>query len=76
MKTSSTLFALFLPVLSFAASVPVDPHTHSHDEALEKRLPSTWYHPQGHPAYSLFRRDVQTDGTTYATVGSPGMLFE
>ncbi|KAI9000987.1 hypothetical protein BD414DRAFT_473280 [Trametes punicea] len=59
-------------ILSSAASATALPHDHhDHEHSISKRLPGSWYHPDGHPAYSLFRRDAaQTDGVVYAAVGT------
>ncbi|OCH94080.1 carbohydrate esterase family 4 protein [Obba rivulosa] len=41
-----------------------------HSETFNKRLAGNWYHSDDHPAYSLFRRQEQTDGVTYPAVGT------
>ncbi|KAI0677523.1 hypothetical protein C8Q78DRAFT_94630 [Trametes maxima] len=54
-----------------AASAFHDDH-HDHEHSVNKRLPGSWDHPEGHPAYALFRRgDAPTDGATYAAIGTP-----
>ncbi|KAJ7258796.1 hypothetical protein B0H12DRAFT_1182439 [Mycena haematopus] len=58
------LALLALPLLSTA-------HGNRDDDshAAAKRLPSAWFHEPEHPVHELFRRG-DTDGVTYATVGS------
>ncbi|TFK32917.1 chitin deacetylase [Crucibulum laeve] len=51
------------------ASIP-SPHDHGVSHQMSKRLPSTWYHADDHPAHALFKR-ATNDGVTYPTVGSP-----
>ncbi|KII95212.1 carbohydrate esterase family 4 protein [Plicaturopsis crispa FD-325 SS-3] len=65
-------FALALPLLAAAGSVPHKAHTHAH-AARGSILPGTWYQPRDHPAHALFKRDGSGngDGVTYAAVGSP-----
>ncbi|KAJ7890800.1 hypothetical protein B0H13DRAFT_2234871 [Mycena leptocephala] len=65
------LTVLLLPLLSTAH--PTHRRHDAHSHTTSKRLPSTWYHRSDHPVHELFRRDVATDGTTYAQVGSPGV---
>ncbi|KAI0832445.1 hypothetical protein BC628DRAFT_1414745 [Trametes gibbosa] len=67
------LAAAALLSTSTASPSPNPPDHHGHDHSVNTRmLPSAWYHTQDHPAYALFRRaDAQTDGATYAAVGSP-----
>ncbi|KAJ7238825.1 hypothetical protein B0H12DRAFT_1025458 [Mycena haematopus] len=68
---------ILLPLFAFplfsAASVVLE-HRYqpggSSDYSVEPRLPSTWYHHPDHPVHSLFRRGGETDGVTYAPVGS------
>lgn len=57
--------SLFAPAIAHAAQ-----GDHSH-VARNKLLPDTWYHPEDHPVYDLFRRAGPTDGATYPVVGSP-----
>ncbi|KAH9899845.1 hypothetical protein C8Q73DRAFT_638659 [Cubamyces lactineus] len=67
---SFLLLAATALLSSSATAIPHDHHDHEH--TVNKRLPGSWYHPEGHPAYSLFRRGAAgTDGITYAEVGSP-----
>ncbi|OSD04276.1 glycoside hydrolase/deacetylase [Trametes coccinea BRFM310] len=62
--------ALLSTSATSATALPHDHHDHEH--TVNKRLPGTWYHPEDHPAYKLFRRDAaQTDGVVYAAVGTP-----
>ncbi|CDO75610.1 Carbohydrate Esterase Family 4 protein [Trametes cinnabarina] len=62
--------AILSSTATFATALPHDHHDHAH--TVNKRLPGTWYHPEGHAAYNLFRRGTaQTDGTVYAAVGTP-----
>ncbi|KAJ6489900.1 carbohydrate esterase family 4 protein [Mycena sanguinolenta] len=63
-------FALALLAFPLLSSAAVLQQRHDHSHNVERRLPSTWYHPPGHPVHSLFRRDADTDGVTYAPVGS------
>lgn len=63
--------ALALLSLPFTqvASVPHADHDHT---PSTKRLPDAWFHDDTHFAHKLFKRQSNpTDGTTYATVGSP-----
>ena len=59
-----------LLLLAGALTAPALAHDGHHIEA--KALPGSWYHAPDHPAYKLFRRGQDTDGTNYATVGTPG----
>ncbi|KAJ6562637.1 carbohydrate esterase family 4 protein [Mycena capillaripes] len=59
---------LVLPLLSAASPAQRRHDDHTHNAA--KRLPTTWYHHPEHPVHSLFRRGGDTDGVTYAPVGS------
>ncbi|KAJ6562645.1 carbohydrate esterase family 4 protein [Mycena capillaripes] len=62
------LTLLVLPLLSAtSAQHRRFDHDRTHDA---KRLPSAWYHHPDHPVHSLFRRSSDTDGATYAPVGS------
>lgn len=60
------LFLLLAAPLVFAL--------HHHGPA-RRALPDSWYHPRDHPVHKLFRRGP-TDGTTYPTVGSPGICVD
>lgn len=64
-------FASVLLLAATAARASVKPATHSHTDA--GHLPSRWYHEEGHPVYSLFRRAGSNDGVAYAAIGTPGM---
>ena len=78
--------ASLVTLFAFAVSAPsalahpgnFERDGHDHDHVIQKRLPGkTWYQPDDHPAHALFRRDgnaTSTDGQTYPTVGSPGLL--
>ncbi|KII95210.1 carbohydrate esterase family 4 protein [Plicaturopsis crispa FD-325 SS-3] len=69
----SSVWALALPLLARAATLPHrdSAHDHSHTERQLGGLPDTWYQPRDHPAHALFKRDASGDGTNYPSVGSP-----
>ena len=74
MPSASIVPSLLL--LAAAISAPAayaHPHAeHGHSHLSAKALPGSWYQPREHHAYNLFRRGEQTDGITYAAVGTPG----
>ena len=61
------LACLFCSVYSATIAHRHDDHDHA---PVNRRLPSTWYQPDDHPAHALFKR-APTDGAVYAQVGSP-----
>lgn len=64
----------YLFSFSFASFLPRhDDHDHSHSATLRSR--GAWYQSDDHPAHALFKRaSFQTDGQTYAAVGTQRML--
>ncbi|KAJ3778896.1 carbohydrate esterase family 4 protein [Lentinula raphanica] len=68
------LLSFLLPAALFlsAFAVPsLHSRHHEHEHRSAQRLPSNeWFHPRDHPVHKLFRRDADTDGVSYAQVGS------
>ncbi|KAJ7095385.1 carbohydrate esterase family 4 protein [Mycena belliarum] len=60
-----TLFVL--PLLTSASLDFRDDHAHT----AAGILPGSWHHRTDHPVHALFKRGPETDGITYAEVGSP-----
>ncbi|KAJ3736366.1 chitin deacetylase [Lentinula guzmanii] len=67
------LLSFLLPAffLSASAAPSLNSRHHGHEHRIVQRLPSNeWFHPRDHPVHRLFRRDADTDGISYAQVGS------
>lgn len=57
-------FLLFLASLVSVTSTiaaPIPRNVARNEPAIEKRIPSTWYHPRSHPVHRLFKRQDDTD---------------
>ncbi|KAF8450717.1 carbohydrate esterase family 4 protein [Boletus edulis BED1] len=61
--------SILLLAAATVARASIDPASHAHTD--DRRLPSRWYHEEGHPVHSLFRRAGSNDGVTYAAIGTP-----
>ena len=72
MPAKSVIPSLLLLAAALFAPSGAHPHPDNAHHLENRALPGSWYHARDHPVNKLFKRGAQTDGITYATVGSPG----
>ncbi|KAF7314992.1 Carbohydrate esterase family 4 protein [Mycena indigotica] len=64
----ASLSLLALPLVS-TSTLAVEVHSHN-EHNIARPLSESWYQHDDHPVHALFKRAGNTDGTSYAAVGS------